>query len=303
MKTPTLSATLLSGLHCFSVAAELMSFTRAASELNLTQSAVSHRIRNLESKLGVQLFIRRPRQLALTNEGEQLKLSLREQFSAISLQLRELKQAHLSGDLTICVPPTFGQIWLAPRLHRFSALYPELTLHVRTRNDLVDFQTEAFDCAIYYGDGRYTGLKSSFLFDDVIEPVCSQEYASEHDLYDKPDNLIHCHLLHDAAPWASAGLNDEWQFWASETDTKLGYQNSSFDRADMAFEAARSGLGVAIGRVSYVRQDLETGRLVAPFKKSVAAPFSYHLVYRKDLITSSKISVFEQWLKDEVKEE
>ncbi|MFD2180428.1 DNA-binding transcriptional regulator DsdC [Veronia pacifica] len=300
MKVPALSSTLLSGLHCFSVAAEQMSFTRAASELNLTQSAVSHRIKNLEQKLGVQLFIRRPRQLTLTPEGEQLKLSLNEQFAAMSLQLRELKHAHLAGDFTISVPPTFGQIWLAPRLYKFSALFPELTLHIRTRNDLVDFQTEAFDCAIYYGNGRYTGLSSVFLFDDVIEPVCSPDYAAAHSLYGASENLFRCHLLHDAAPWASASVNDEWQYWAKETGSVLSERNSSFDRADMAFEAAKNGLGVAIGRRSYVEQDLAAGSLVAPFDMPVCAPFKYHLVYRRDLITSNKVQAFQQWIESEI---
>lgn len=161
MKLPQLSSSLLAGLHCFSVVAETMSFTRAAQELHLTQSAVSHRIKKLEQRLDVSLFVRRPRHLSLTNEGEQLKLVVTEQFSAISMKLQEINRAKPSGDFIVSAPPTFAQKWLVPRLHAFTERFPDITFHLRTRNDLIDFKAEAFDCAIYFGHGRYTGLSAS----------------------------------------------------------------------------------------------------------------------------------------------
>ncbi|WP_017004103.1 DNA-binding transcriptional regulator DsdC [Enterovibrio norvegicus] len=300
MKLPELSSSLLAGLHCFSIVAETMSFTRAAEQLHLTQSAVSHRIKKLEQRLEVSLFIRRPRHLSLTNEGEQLKQVVAEQFSAISQKLLELNRARPFGDFIISAPPTFAQKWLVPRLSQFADTFPDVTLHLRTRNDLVDFKAEAFDCAIYFGHGRYTGLATHHLLDDFIVPVCSPEYAKNHNLYDNPQQLAQCQLLHDAAPWASASLSDEWLYWANTNGVELNGTNHSFDRADLALEAATSGMGVAIGRTAYIQDYLHSGRLVTPITQSVKSPFSFYLVYREEHVNNAKIVAFRQWLLEQL---
>lgn len=296
MKLPPLSSSLLAGLHCFSVVAESMSFTRAAEELHLTQSAVSHRIKNLEQRLGVSLFVRRPRQLTLTNEGEQLRLVVSEQFSAISIKLQEINRAKPYGDFIVSAPPTFAQKWLVPRLHSFTDAYQDVTFHLRTRNDLVDFKAEAFDCAIYFGHGRYTGLVSHHLLDDAIVPVCSPDYAKRFALYDDAEKLAKCCLLHDAAPWASASLSDEWLYWANANGVTLTGTNHSFDRADLALDAACCDMGVAMGRTAYIQDYLTSGRLVAPVNKPVKSPFSFYLVFREEHQGNAKILAFKEWL-------
>ncbi|SKA64643.1 DNA-binding transcriptional regulator DsdC [Enterovibrio nigricans] len=296
MKLPQLSSSLLAGLHCFSIVAETMSFTRAAEELHLTQSAVSHRIKKLEQRLNMQLFVRRPRNLTLTSEGEQLKQVVAEQFSSLSLKLLQLNSHQPFGDLVISTPPTYAQRWLLPRLHEFSKAYPDVTLHLRTRNDLVDFKAEAFDCAIYFGHGKYSGLTSYHLMDDALIPVCSPEYAESHGLYNSPEKLADCQLLHDAAPWASASMSDEWLYWANANGISLDGQNHSFDRADLALDAAASGMGVAMGRMIYIKGLLEAGRLVAPIEKPVKSPFSYFFVFREEQAGNAKILVFKNWL-------
>ncbi|MBV7299248.1 DNA-binding transcriptional regulator DsdC [Enterovibrio paralichthyis] len=302
MKLPQLSSSLLAGLHCFSVVAETMSFTRAAQELHLTQSAVSHRIKKLEQRLDVSLFVRRPRHLSLTNEGEQLKLVVTEQFSAISMKLQEINRAKPSGDFIVSAPPTFAQKWLVPRLHAFTERFPDITFHLRTRNDLIDFKAEAFDCAIYFGHGRYTGLVSQHLMDDAIVPVCSPRYAERHGLFDQPEKLAQCQLLHDAAPWASASLSDEWSYWANTNGITLNGTNHSFDRADLALEAACGEMGVAIGRMAYIQDYLSTGRLVAPVDLPVKSPFSFYLVYREEHQGNAKILAFRHWLQNQLDE-
>ncbi|WP_269747446.1 DNA-binding transcriptional regulator DsdC [Grimontia marina] len=300
MKLPQLSSSLLAGLHCFSVVAETMSFTRAAEELHLTQSAVSHRIKKLEQRLEVSLFVRRPRHLSLTNEGEQLKLVVTEQFSAISFKLLELNRAKPVGDFIISAPPTFSQKWLVPKLAQFAEAFPDVTLHLRTRNDLIDFKAEAFDCAIYFGHGRYNGLTSHHLMDDAIVPVCSPEYAERHSLFNNPDKLAQCQLLHDAAPWASASLSDEWLYWANANGIELNGTNHSFDRADLALDAATCGMGVAIGRIAYIQDYLMSGRLVAPVDRPVKSPYSFFLVYREQHQGNAKILAFKKWLESQL---
>ncbi|GHA60414.1 DNA-binding transcriptional regulator DsdC [Photobacterium aphoticum] len=296
MRLPRLTGSVLSGLHCFLIAADQMSFTRAAEMLCLTQSAVSHKIKNLEAALGVTLFIRQPRKLVLTEEGKRLKEVVAHNFGDIANELRDLKTQELSGDLNVSVPPTFAQRWLMPRLKSFIEKYPALRFHLRTRNELVDFQTESFDCAIYFGDGKYNGLHVVQLMDESMVPVCSHDYAIAHDLYGNPEKLVSCLLLHDAAPWARAGRNDEWQYWAHQNDVALPEAGCTFDRADLALQAAERGIGVAIGRASFIAEQIASGRLVTPFPLAVPSPQHYYLVCRKDMADSPRIKAFIDWL-------
>ncbi|MGF1730999.1 DNA-binding transcriptional regulator DsdC [Photobacterium kasasachensis] len=297
MRLPKLTGPVLSGLHCFLIAAEQMSFTRAAEILCLTQSAVSHKIKNLEDSLGVQLFIRQPRKLTLTAEGKRLKMVVAHNFGDIAHEIRDLKTLELSGDFNVAVPPTFAQTWLLPRLKEFLDKYPALRFHLRTRNELIDFQTETFDCAIYFGHGKYAGLHSAKLMDESMLPVCSHDYAVAHDLYGNPDKLSTCMLLHDAAPWARAGRNDEWQYWAQRHGVVLPEAGCTFDRADLALQAAERGIGVAMGRKSFIAEQFDDERLVAPFAMSVSSPLSYYIVCRKELAQSPRIVAFADWLR------
>ncbi|MDO6497229.1 DNA-binding transcriptional regulator DsdC [Photobacterium sanguinicancri] len=302
MQLPKLTGSVLSGLHCFLIAADQMSFTRAAEILCLTQSAVSHKIKNLEDSLGVQLFIRQTRKLLLTEEGKRLKGVVAQNFGDIAHELRDLKTLELSGDFNVSVPPTFAQTWLLPRLKHFIDKYPALRFHLRTRNDLVDFQTESFDCAIYFGHGKYAGLHSEKLMDESMVPVCSPQYAAQNHLHNNPEQLMVCTLLHDAAPWARAGRNDEWQYWAQTNGIELPENSCTFDRADLALQAAENGLGIAMGRHSFVDQQLKDGRLVVPFDMAVQSPLSYYVVCRQDATISPRIKAFQTWLHSEIAE-
>lgn len=302
MRLPKLTGSVLSGLHCFLIAAEQMSFTRAAEILCLTQSAVSHKIKNLEDTLEVKLFIRQPRKLILTEEGKRLQAVLAQNFGDIAHEIRDLKTLELSGDFNVAVPPTFAQSWLLPRLKRFIDKYPALRLHLRTRNELVDFQTESFDCAIYFGNGKYPGLYSEKLMGESMLPVCSHEYAITHELYDCPEKLSSCLLLHDAAPWARAGRNDEWQYWAQRYDVVLPEAGCTFDRADLALQAAEQGIGVAMGRNSFIVEKLESGRLVTPFAMPVQSPLNYYIVCRREMVMSPRIKAFIDWMKAETED-
>ena len=236
----------------------------------------------------------------LTEEGKRLRAVVAHNFGDIAHEIRDLKTLELSGDFNIAVPPTFAQTWLLPRLKRFIDQYPALRFHLRTRNELVDFQTESFDCAIYFGHGKYPGLHSEKLMDETMLPVCSHEYALQHDLFGKPEKLNDCLLLHDAAPWAKAGRNDEWQYWAQRYGVVLPEAGCTFDRADLALQAAEQGIGVAMGRQSFVAGQLESNRLVAPFEMSVLSPLSYYIVYRREMASSPRIGAFVEWLKEEI---
>jgi LysR family D-serine deaminase transcriptional activator len=300
MQLPKLTGSVLSGLHCFLIAADQMSFTRAAEVLCLTQSAVSHKIKNLEDSLGVKLFIRQSRKVILTDEGKRLKAVVAQNFGDIAHEIRDLKTLELSGDFNVSAPPTFAQTWLMPRIKGFIDKYSALRFHLRTRNDLIDFQTETFDCAIYFGHGKYAGLHSEKLMDESMLPVCTHEYALRYNLYDRPDNLVTCMLLHDAAPWARAGRNDEWQYWAQRQGVTLPEVGCTLDRSDLALQAAERGIGVAMGRMSFVAEQLANERLVMPFNMPVKSPLSYYVVCRQDMKSSPRMKAFQEWLTDEI---
>ncbi|NYZ65038.1 LysR family transcriptional regulator [Endozoicomonas sp. SM1973] len=135
-----------------------MSFTLAAKELHLTQSAVSHRIKNLEKQLGFNLFLRFNRNIELTTEGKQLLSSIGHFLHTLNVTIQDIRHQDISGHLTLSAPASFSINWLAPRLGQLKAIHPKLSIAVETPNNLRDFLTENVDAAIYYGAGKYPGL-------------------------------------------------------------------------------------------------------------------------------------------------
>lgn len=292
------STRMLGNLHCFSCVARHMSFTLAADELCLTQSAVSHRIKNLEEQLGFGLFLRFNRRIQLTYEGEQLWSVLNSSLSALDMTIRDLRNQDISGHLTLSAPPSFAQNWMTPRLVQFQKQHTRLFLHFETHSRLIDFSRENIDIAVYYGNGEYPGLHSQLLMTEFLQPVCSPQYAHEHDLYDKRENLAHCQFLHDVNAWPDAGAHAEWEYWCeaysiASVDLSCGY---SFDMSEMAVNAAKHGLGIAMGRLNLINDDIKRGQLVTPFKQKIQAKQRYFAVCHPDRMDRPAISALLHWL-------
>lgn len=288
----------LSSLYCFACASKHASFTLAAEELHITQSAVSHRIRKLEEELGFKLFQRFTRKLVLTEEGVRLSAVLKSALSDIDTEIRNIRNQELDGSLNITAPPTFLGCWLLPRLALFRKKYPGIQINIQTRLDLVDFRTEAIDVAIYYGDGIYPGLSVTPLMQEILVPVCTKEYADEHDLWNNPQGVKDCLLLHDGTAWPKAQYFSEWEEWAIEAGVPdLNFEYSyTFDRSDLAVNAACCGTGLAIGRLRLVQRKLDSGDLIIPIDITCCSKQRYYLATSKDNKHSSRIAAFKEWL-------
>lgn len=289
-------------LPVFVSAGRHLSFTKAAEELCVTQGAVSQNIRKLEGALGFPLFHRFTRRIVLTREGQRLRDTLKRSLAEINDGVKSIKSQELDGRLNISSTPSLASKWLAPRLKGFSGQYPGISVHVRSRNDLVDFETENVDVAIYYGAGLHPDLKVTFLMDEQLFPVTSAEYADRFSLWDNPASLKRCLLLHDSQPWPNAQYYSEWKFWADHTGmTDLIFQSGySFDRNETAVTAASQGLGVAIGRKRLVQFDIEAGRLVAPIADHLPSEQAYYIVSLNEKADAPRIRAFRNWLVKEV---
>jgi LysR family glycine cleavage system transcriptional activator len=284
----------LNGLRAFEAAARHLSFTKAAEELNVTQTAISHQIKRLEEELGLQLFVRQNRTLALTAEARDYLPGIRAAFQDLRLATDRLKRKENENVLTVSTVTSFATKWLVPRLSRFQELHPSIDVRVTTSIALVDFVRDGVDVGIRYGHGKWPGLRADWLLADELFPVCSPALLKGSTLLRKPEDLAHHTLLH-----TSHDMEDDWSVWltAAGLSPKLSTQSGlTFDLQFMTVQAAIDGLGVAIGRTAIVESDLAKGRLVAPFEMTLPAAAGYYLVCPHTAADAPKITAFRDWL-------
>lgn len=291
----------LSKLHTFEAAARHGSFALAADELDLSPSAVSHRICALEEELGFKLFQRFHRKVELTAEGQRVFWALKSSLEFINQEILEIKNQELSGSLTVYSRPSIAQCWLVPRLADFSRQHPQIELNIMTGNENINLHGYGIDLTLYFDDKTPERLAIHPLMDEYMVPVCSPEYAEQHRLWDNPDNLQHCRLLHDRQAWGHDSEADEWQSWARQSGISLdGCQMSmGFDRSDLAIIAAMNHAGVAMGRQHLVSKRLARDELVAPFPgKEVRCEQRYYLATLPNR-QCPKIQAFIDWITDQ----
>ena len=285
----------LTALRAFEAAARHLSFTRAAAELCVTQTAVSHQVKLLEGHLGTVLFRRLPRRIALTRDGAAWARELEPVFARLHDANRRLR-VRLPPDrpvVSVSVIPSFAARWLVPRLGRFLEQYPGLDVRISPTEHLVDFAVEAVDVGIRYGGGRYPGLVVEKLADDVLVVVCSPALARR--LGTAADLRKHV-LLHDDA-------RESWPRWldargVSGVDAARG---TVLTDSSMLVEAAVRGQGVALARWSLAVDDLEAGRLVLPFPRvrPMATGLSYYAVTTRERHSLAPVASFLAWVRGE----
>lgn len=280
-------------LRAFEAAARHLSFKRAAEELNLTPSAVSHQIKALEDDLGVRLFFRSGRGLQMAKPGAELYPAVRDAFDGLTAAAAAVRRRETRGTLTVSLLASFAGRWLIPRLYDFQQRFPGLDLRLSSSAHLVDFRTEDVDAAIRYGRGDWPGLRIVELIAEVHYPVCSPGTAR---LVRAPQDLARVTLLHNRQ------YPDAWRMWLTAAgvagvDPGTG---STFDDGEMVSAAAASGLGVGLGTRPGVDMDLSSGRLVAPFDLSLASGCSYYLVWPPEKDEDPNLSLFRDWLVHEV---
>lgn len=281
----------LNSLKCFEATGRLLSFTRAADELNVTQAAVSHQIKVIEQYLGLQLFIRHPRKLVLTEQGKVLLPEVIEAFDKISSAVGALRKEQFNNIISVRLAPSFAAKWLSPRLKYFWLQYPDIDLRLFHAHPAVDFDREDIDIAVTYGRGDWPGLVAEELLSLDFFPVCSPAFMEN----DKPltdiDNLRYYTLLHDA--------NFEcWQDWlalAGVSDIPSN-KGTVIDDTNVLIQAAVDGQGVALGSNTFVEDLLEGGRLVRPFDITLQNDSAYYVVCPPGNLNNPAVKAFKDWL-------
>jgi len=293
----------IDSLYVFAVAARHLSFTGAAAELHRTQSAVSHRVKALESEIGVRLFTRGARGLELTPAGETLARQVEQAVGDIMRTITTLGRTSAVRKLRITLLPSVASRWLMPRLPRFCAQHPDIQVQVIADARVLDLRAERIDLAIRFGHGRYRGLAATLLMADRVLPVCSPRLLAARPRITTIDALLELPLLHDSAAEGDGSLSD----WASWLD-QLGRMDASchagqrFSQAGLAIEAAVLGLGVALARLSLVTDHLASAVLVCPLPLTTATAFSYHLVALPEAGTLPAVALFSDWLRAEARD-
>jgi len=291
----------LTALRAFEAAARHLSFTRAAAELHVTPAAVSHQVKGLEALLGVTLFRRVTRALRLTDAGQAALPTLTQGFDTLAKGVEQMRAHCERGVLTISISPSFGAMWLVPRLERFRSRHPEIEIRIDGTDRLVDVARGDADVAVRYGPGGYDGVRVDFLFNQVNTPVCSPALlAGRHPLH-HPDDLRHHTLLH--IDWKDAEAS--WRMWLlaaglHDIDPARG---PHFTMETMAVQAALDGQGVALVGDVLVADDLAAGRLVRAFDPSLSTPlsFSHYLLSAEAGADQPKVIAFRDWLLEEAR--
>jgi LysR family transcriptional regulator, glycine cleavage system transcriptional activator len=294
----------LTALRAFEAAARHLSLTKAAEELNVTPGALSHQIRGLEEFIGLELFERRVRAIALTPAGKLLYPGLQTGFAQIREALGGLRNMADDRVLVISTPPGLTSKWLAPRLHRFASAYPAIDARVSSSLANANFATDGVDVAVRnlpVAPPRDPALVVEKLIEVSFVPVCSPKLIEAHGLLDTPQALARMPLIHDETLANRADV-PTWTDWfaAAGVDAVDVSHGLRFNSSDHALDATGEGAGVLLAHDLLAYDDLRTGRLVIPVPLSLHTGRAYHLVRPKFQKESVKVRAFGDWIKQEV---
>lgn len=290
----------LNALRAFEAAARHLSFAKAAEELHVTPSAISHQIKSLEAYLGLPLFRRMNKAILLTDEGQTLLPGLRAGFQQLAEAVARARACNLRQVLTISAAPSFASKWLVPRLDKFRRQHPDIDVRIDASIELVDYAQADVDVGIRYGTGHYPDLYSECLLSDEIVPVCSPVLLEgEHPLRQPADLRYHT-LLHIDESTINSGWPD-WPMWCRSAgiDDIDSQRGSRFSQTSLALQAAVQGHGVALLSFVLVADDLAEGRLVKLFAASFPVEFCYYFVCLHTSLTNPKVAAFQRWLQQE----
>lgn len=281
----------LQTLQTFSVVAETGSFTATAAELNLSQSAISRQVQQLEHYFGCSLFERHTRKVVLTERGmalfpvvNSLLASLKSSFDATRSKVRSL---------TVRMPPTLARKWFLPRLPDLHRQYDDLNINIDTAWFVrPNFSVGDIDMLITYGNGHWPGMDVLPLLDERLTPMCSPQMLPRLGNPPRVENLDSCVLLH------SNTRHSDWALWlqAEGAYSLQPARNQVFDTQDFAMTAAASGYGITMGDLNFARQDLDAGDLVAPFERIVESGYGYYALYPARADARRKVADFADWL-------
>jgi DNA-binding transcriptional LysR family regulator len=289
-------------LLAFEAAARHLSFTKAAGELFLTQSAISRQIQALEESVGNKLFERRTRALLLTESGQKLYQVAQGVLSELHETTLKLRGAAAVRTVTVSTTPGFASLWLIPRLNGYLQAHPGVDVRISASYDTVNLERDGVDLAIRYV--KVAAMDGSRpLFEEEVIPVCSPALAAEagRPLREPGDLRAHVllHMDDSRASWI------EWNIWLHAhglRDLKPAGA-LQFSQYDQLVQAAVNGQGVALGRLPLLRRMLRDKQLVTPFRKSVVSARGYYVVRSTRATGKQDVSDFEAWLLEETKKD
>ena len=285
----------LHALRGFEAAARHGSFVKAADELALTQSAVSHQVRQLESALGQLLFQRRAREITLTDAGRDFLETVREALELLSIGVARLAPYRAGGPLIVSSDAAFGRLWLLPRLAAFRALHPDINIWLDTSERLTDFDRQEVEVVI--GRLRSAGGERTqeTLFDDHLGPCCRSPERPLRSALELRD-LEQFALLHDER-------RENWLVWLRAVGLPRMDPTSGphFSDPGLAIEAARSGQGMVLASDVLVIDDIESGALLAPFDQWLVVPDEYRMAYPLWLADDEALLKFTAFVRAEAK--
>lgn len=278
----------LNGIRAFDAAARRGSFAGAAAELNVSAGAVSRMVRVLEERLGVALFERGANRLTLTRHGRTYHGGLAPILDALAQLTDEVKAQAASRVLTVGVGPTFAVRWLIPRLASFRNAAPDIEVRVTTGGAAAPFADD-WTCGIKLGDGRWPGLVAERLFDADLTPVCTPRLAQR---LTSPRQLEPHMLLR------VAHAREDWPLWLQAAGVaETAAAGPMFEFYGHALQAASDGVGVTLGIRPYIDDDLQAGRLAAPFKLSVPKGSRWYLLFRAARREEPAFLAFQSWIR------
>jgi DNA-binding transcriptional LysR family regulator len=285
----------LDPLIAFEAAARLLSFTRAAEELHLSQAAISQQIRSLEESLQVKLFTRSHRAVQLTNEGREYQHTVAAILKQLAGATMDIQNIEVSRQLVIGCDQAFASQWLSPRLGPLRLLMPDFTLRIIASDDYSESLGNEIQVAILHGDGQWPGFHALRLFDEEVFPVCSPGYDHEFDRQDWVEWLLQAQLI-DLADSHWNWMN--WRLWlgANNIDQPLANRNLQINSYPLVIDAACCGHGVALGWRYLVDDLITAGQLLRPIEESVRTELGYYLISRDNLRDDPGVTRFCDWL-------
>lgn len=277
-------------LAAFEAAARTGSVTLAARELSLTQSAVSRQIKLLEEQLQVELFARERQCIRLTPAGEAYAREIREALRKVSTASFNLRANPKGGTLNLAILPTFGTRWLAPRLPKFLAQNPGITINLTTRLTYFDFRTEALDAAIHFGPRDWPGAEMALLRSEEVVPACSRALKDQYEFCTAED-------LKKAPLLSLSTRTRGWDDWFAAQNIAGGSgQTMYFDQFATVAQAAMVGVGVALLPTFLIQDELGSGKLVRALDLPMESADRYYLVWPPKRSTHPPLIVFRDWL-------
>jgi LysR family transcriptional regulator, glycine cleavage system transcriptional activator len=284
----------LETLRVFEVACRHGSYSEAARELHVTHSAVSQRIRQLEEDLGLTLFERQGNRMVPTSSGLRLQAGVKSAFSELGAALSSIETRRTDAEITVSLLPVMAARWLVPRLPRFKARFPRINLHVKTGQSLANFKSDGVDIAIRFGTGDWKGLRATKLLDEECFPVCSPS-LNEGRLPKDPASMLSQPLLIDR--------NLSWRAWFRSAGLKLDreIEGTSFTDTNALMEAAITGQGIALGRLSFTRSDILAGKLVRLSEHSLRVSYCHYAVHPISSESNPALVAFRDWLIEEAR--